>query len=67
MIDVNECRRAAERAIADVIEALENETGQLVSSVSLVEIDITAIGDTAPQKLMAVEIRMLPIPGHRWK
>lgn len=56
----------AQRQIADILAALERETGMLVKNVSIRSIEVRWIDDSNDQYLQSVQLEMLRLPGHGW-
>jgi hypothetical protein len=56
----------AERQIAKILCALEKDTGQVVESVNINDIEITSIGDDRQQFQRSISIEVKRLPGTHW-
>lgn len=56
----------AEQEINRILHQLEVDTGQIVDSIGLSDIDVTTIDDDRPQWLRCVRIELKRLPGTRW-
>lgn len=56
----------AEVAIGQILKQLEVQTGTLVRSVSIEDLDVTSLGDERREVVARVKIEMVSIPGRRW-
>ena len=56
----------ATQRINSILEQLENNTGHIVSGISLKDVDITTFGDKTTNYQRTVNIDLMPIPGTKW-
>jgi len=56
----------AEKAISEVLKNLELETGEVVRSVSIVDVEVTQLDDDRQIFARRVVIDMHRVPGSRW-
>ena len=64
--DMSEFRDKATREINSILARLECETGSVVESVSLMDVDVTTIEDTGQRISRSVEIVLRRLPGTCW-
>lgn len=57
---------AAEKEIARVLAKLESDTGMVLETIDVRDIEVTTLGDDRPQWLRRVAIEMKRLPGTRW-
>lgn len=57
----------AEREIAKIMAALESDTGMVLDTINVRDIEITEYGDDRQQLLRKVLIKMKRRPGTRWQ
>jgi hypothetical protein len=58
--------KEAEKAIELILSGLEYETGSIVRSISVDDIDITKMNDDRRQIFRTVRIEMERLPGTNW-
>ncbi len=56
----------AKIGIAEILAQLEKDTHSTVKSIYLDELDISNMGDSMPQRLVAVQIQLERQPGTHW-
>lgn len=66
MVDTNKIITAAENKIATILAQLEAETGMLLESIQVRDLEVTTYKDQRPQWLRRVVIEMKRLPGTRW-
>lgn len=54
-------------AINRILEQLERDSGQLVESVEIRNLNVTKFSDPAVQWLRSIEIELRPMPGAKWQ
>lgn len=59
--------REAEIKIAKILKDLETETDCIVNSVSLMDIEVTNIGDDRKKMVRSVMIGLERLPGTLWQ
>jgi hypothetical protein len=58
--------KAAEKRISVILSNLEHETGSVVRTLDLQDIDITKMNDSRKQLVRCVKIEMERLPGTKW-
>lgn len=59
-------KREAEVEINAILQRLEKDTGQIVTGISINEIDVTRLGDQESLMQTGVEIHLHRLPGRNW-
>ena len=57
---------AAEREISRILAKLESDTGMVLDSIGVNDIEVTTFSDDRPQWLRIVTLEMKRLPGTRW-
>lgn len=57
---------AAEKEISDILAKLETDTGMVLESINVNDIEVTTFTDDRPQLLRSVSLEMKRLPGTRW-
>ncbi len=65
-LNTNKLITDTEREIAKVLAKLETDTGMVVDTVEVKDINVTELGDSRTQLMRRVAIEMKRIPGARW-
>lgn len=58
--------KIAEEEIGWMLKELEQETGSVVESISLVDLDVTTLNSDRPRIRRFVSIQMKRLPGTEW-
>ena len=66
MTDTNKLISAAEKEISKVLAKLEADTGMVLDSLNVRDIEVTTFVDDRAQWLRSVSIEMKRLPGTRW-
>lgn len=64
--DINKLITEAERKIASVLAEIESDTGMVLDTLEIKDIEVTQFTDDRPQWLRSVYIEMKRLPGTRW-
>jgi hypothetical protein len=59
--------KEAQKAIARILAKLEADTGSVVRSVTIKDIDVTTFGDDRIQMQRLVALDLERLPGTRWE
>ena len=67
MANTNEQIETAEKRIARILADLEHETGMLIGSLKIADIEITEMNADRREFNRRVQIDIKPMPGHNWE
>jgi hypothetical protein len=64
--DTNKMIAAAEHEIANVLRTLETDTGMVLDTIDVTNIEVTVMTDDRPQWLRRLNIEMKRLPETKW-
>jgi hypothetical protein len=62
----NQLIKDAEKQISDILQKLELDTGMVLDSICVNDIDVTLVSDNRQQLQRSIRIDMKRLPGTKW-